>query len=39
MTTKQINKSEERWTGSGYCQNTEIGCDMQCERCIYNKMD
>lgn len=25
------------FTGSGYCHNLSIGCDMECERCIFNK--
>jgi hypothetical protein len=30
-----VDKS--KWTGSGYCINSDVVCDMQCERCIYNK--
>jgi hypothetical protein len=34
-------ENNPRWTGSGYCHNPEIGCnlgcDLMCERCVYNK--
>lgn len=33
---KKCQKKKE-FTGSGLCSNTTIGCDMNCERCIYNK--
>jgi hypothetical protein len=30
-----VDKS--KWTGSGYCINSNVVCDMLCEKCIYNK--
>lgn len=27
---------ESKWTGTGYCNNSDIACDLVCERCTFN---
>lgn len=29
---------ESKFTGSGYCTNSEVTCDLQCEKCKFNKV-